>query len=49
MRQLENTFLVMKLTNLSFLYSLAKNNEKGVEGGISPDTYLAFVIIESLA
>ncbi|CAI7626865.1 unnamed protein product [Penicillium pancosmium] len=29
--------------------NLAKNHEKGAEGGISPDTYVAFVIIESLA
>ena len=29
--------------------SLAKNHEKGVDGGISPDTYVAFLIIEALA
>ncbi|KAJ5747462.1 uncharacterized protein N7511_009158 [Penicillium nucicola] len=29
--------------------NLSKNHEKGVDGGVSPDTYLAFVIIESLA
>ncbi|KAJ5682057.1 uncharacterized protein N7477_001997 [Penicillium maclennaniae] len=29
--------------------NLSKNHEKGVEGGVSPDTYIAFVIIESLA
>ncbi|KAJ5580664.1 hypothetical protein N7450_006965 [Penicillium hetheringtonii] len=29
--------------------NLAKNNEKGADGGISPDTYVAFVIIECLA
>ncbi|KAJ5090677.1 hypothetical protein N7532_009361 [Penicillium argentinense] len=29
--------------------NLAKNNEKGASGGISPDTYVAFVIIECIA
>ncbi|KAJ5997475.1 hypothetical protein N7499_006129 [Penicillium canescens] len=29
--------------------NLSKNHEKGAEGGISPDTYIAFLIIESLA
>lgn len=29
--------------------SLAKNHIKGVEGGVTPDTYIAFVIIECLA
>ncbi|RJE21794.1 hypothetical protein PHISCL_05885 [Aspergillus sclerotialis] len=29
--------------------NLAKNNEKGVSGGISPDTYIAFVIIQCIA
>ncbi|KAJ5301137.1 two-component sensor protein histidine protein kinase (dhkk dhkj) [Penicillium atrosanguineum] len=29
--------------------NLSKNHEKGVDGGVSPDTYIAFVIIESLA
>lgn len=33
----------------SFCSSLSKNHEKGVDGGVSPDTYIAFVIIESLA
>ncbi|CAG7967433.1 unnamed protein product [Penicillium nalgiovense] len=30
-------------------YSLSKNHEKGVSGGVSPDTFIAFVIIECLA
>ncbi|KAJ5120982.1 uncharacterized protein N7515_008943 [Penicillium bovifimosum] len=29
--------------------NLSKNHEKGVSGGVSPDTYIAFVIIECLA
>ncbi|KAL4890096.1 major facilitator superfamily domain-containing protein [Aspergillus ambiguus] len=29
--------------------NLAKNYEKGVSGGITPDTYIAFVIIECIA
>ncbi|OQD68825.1 hypothetical protein PENDEC_c030G00256 [Penicillium decumbens] len=29
--------------------NLSKNHEKGVEGGVSPDTYIAFVIIECIA
>ncbi|KAK2767524.1 hypothetical protein FQN54_003681 [Arachnomyces sp. PD_36] len=29
--------------------NLSKNHEKGANGGITPDTYIAFVIIESLA
>ena len=29
--------------------SLSKNHEKGASGGISPDTYIAFVIIECIA
>lgn len=29
--------------------SLAKNHEKGVSGGVTPDTYVAFVIIECIA
>lgn len=29
--------------------SLSKNYEKGVSGGVTSDTYLAFVIIECLA
>ncbi|KAL1883233.1 hypothetical protein Daus18300_000291 [Diaporthe australafricana] len=29
--------------------NLAKNHIKGVEGGVTPDTYIAFVIIECLA
>ncbi|ROV96980.1 hypothetical protein VSDG_04141 [Cytospora chrysosperma] len=29
--------------------NLAKNHLKGVEGGVTPDTYIAFVIIECLA
>ncbi|KAL4787002.1 major facilitator superfamily domain-containing protein [Aspergillus varians] len=29
--------------------NLAKNHKKGADGGISPDTYIAFVIIECLA
>lgn len=29
--------------------SLAKNHVKGVSGGVTPDTYIAFVIIECLA
>ncbi|KAG8162929.1 hypothetical protein KVR01_007407 [Diaporthe batatas] len=30
-------------------FCLAKNHVKGVEGGVTPDTYIAFVIIECLA
>ncbi|KAK3179125.1 hypothetical protein K4F52_009371 [Lecanicillium sp. MT-2017a] len=29
--------------------NLSKNHIKGVEGGVTPDTYIAFVIIESMA
>ncbi|EAU30472.1 conserved hypothetical protein [Aspergillus terreus NIH2624] len=29
--------------------NLAKNHEKGVSGGVTPDTYVAFVIIECIA
>lgn len=29
--------------------SLAKNHIKGVDGGVAPNTYIAFVIIECLA
>ncbi|OQE94988.1 hypothetical protein PENNAL_c0003G03156 [Penicillium nalgiovense] len=29
--------------------NLSKNHEKGVSGGVSPDTFIAFVIIECLA
>lgn len=29
--------------------NLAKNHEKGASGGVTPDTYIAFLIIESLA
>jgi hypothetical protein len=29
--------------------SLSKNYEEGVSGGVTPDTYLAFVAIECLA
>lgn len=29
--------------------SLAKNHVKGVDGGVAPNTYIAFVIIECLA
>ncbi|KAF5667189.1 Ion channel regulatory UNC-93 [Fusarium heterosporum] len=29
--------------------NLSKNNEKGVSGGVTPDTYIAFLIIECLA
>jgi hypothetical protein len=28
---------------------LSKNHVKGVEGGVTPDTYVAFLIIECLA
>lgn len=31
------------------LCSLSKNYEKGVSGGVTPDTYIAFLIIECLA
>ena len=31
------------------LCSLSKNYEKGVSGGVTPDTYVAFLIIECLA
>lgn len=30
-------------------HSLSKNHVKGASGGITPDTYVAFVIIECLA
>ena len=29
--------------------SLSKNHLKGADGGVTPDTYLAFVIIEAIA
>ncbi|KAL2135309.1 hypothetical protein VTI74DRAFT_9077 [Chaetomium olivicolor] len=29
--------------------NLAKNHEKGVEGGVTPDTYVVFIIIQCLA
>ncbi|KAJ3526146.1 hypothetical protein NM208_g11331 [Fusarium decemcellulare] len=29
--------------------NLSKNNEKGVSGGVTPDTYIAFLIIECMA
>jgi hypothetical protein len=29
--------------------SLSKNHEKGVTGGVTPDTYVAFLIIECMA
>ncbi|KAI4662350.1 uncharacterized protein J4E79_004639 [Alternaria viburni] len=29
--------------------NLSKNHEKGVEGGVTPDTYVAFLIIECMA
>ena len=29
--------------------SLARNHEKGVIGGVTPETYIAFLIIECLA
>lgn len=29
--------------------SLSKNHVKGADGGVTPDTYLAFVIIECIA
>jgi hypothetical protein len=29
--------------------SLSKNYQKGVEGGVTPDTYIAFLIIECIA
>lgn len=29
--------------------NLSKNHKKGVTGGVTPDTYVAFLIIESLA
>lgn len=29
--------------------SLSKNHEKGVVGGVTPDTYVAFLIIECMA
>jgi hypothetical protein len=31
------------------LSSLSKNHEKGVVGGVTPDTYVAFLIIECMA
>lgn len=31
------------------LHSLSKNHQKGVEGGVTPDTYVAFLIIECIA
>ena len=34
---------------LRLIISLAKNNKAGVEGGVSPSTYTAFVAIECLA
>ena len=30
-------------------HSLSKNHEKGIVGGITPDTYVAFLIIECMA
>lgn len=33
----------------AFTLSLAKNHVKGVSGGVTPDTYIAFVIIECMA
>lgn len=30
-------------------YSLSKNHVKGVSGGVTPDTYVAFLIIECMA
>jgi hypothetical protein len=29
--------------------SLAKNHEKGVDGGVTPDTYIVFIVIQCLA
>lgn len=37
------------LAHHQFSNSLAKNHVKGVSGGVTPDTYIAFVIIECLA
>jgi MFS family permease len=31
------------------LCSLAKNHEKGVDGGVTPDTYIVFIVIQCLA
>lgn len=33
----------------SDLASLSKNHEKGAVGGVTPDTYVAFLIIECMA
>lgn len=39
----------MKVNTDFVLCSLSKNHIKGVTGGVTPDTYIAFLIIESLA
>lgn len=41
---------IQVLVLIIFLHkSLAKNHVKGVDGGVAPNTYIAFVIIECLA
>ncbi|KKY34248.1 hypothetical protein UCDDA912_g05807 [Diaporthe ampelina] len=44
-------FLILAsfLNGLGTGFCLAKNHIEGVEGGVTPDTYIAFVIIECLA
>ncbi|KAI3398515.1 hypothetical protein diail_9039 [Diaporthe ilicicola] len=44
-------FLILAsfLNGLGTGFCLAKNHIKGVEGGVTPDTYIAFVIIECFA
>jgi hypothetical protein len=38
-----------KLSGSANSYSLSKNHKKGVVGGVTPDTYIAFLIIECMA
>lgn len=37
------------LSNDLALSSLSENHVKGANGGVTPDTYIAFVIIECIA
>ena len=45
---LHNT-LFEEYTNICVSESLSKNHVKGAVGGVTPDTYIAFLIIECLA
>ena len=42
-------FLRSTMKNIQLTSSLSKNHVKGATGGVTPDTYIAFLIIECMA